>query len=116
MKYHYIDTAIIRKNMLEDEDMIRQFVDMFLEIGQNDFEILRRYVEEQKIDDIGTQAHHIKPTLHYLGAYEGSLLLENLEHLAKQTTAFDDILAAFRHIEKHFGEILIELKHYRSTL
>ena len=114
--YTIINPAFIQSNMMNNTAVIKQMISMFLGQGMEDFRALKEMVENKDLSGIKSKAHHIKPTMEYIGASNLRLQFQELENLASTDTAYNDLKDHFTTMEKDFLEAMKELKHYASTL
>ncbi len=116
MKYHFINPDLIHKTMLNDTNMVRQFVDMYISQCPADFQKLIESVEKEHFRNVADAAHHIKPTMEYIGATALRIDFQELENLARQEEVFTDIREKFEYIQAKFRELMEELRVFREEL
>lgn len=116
MKYQIIKPEVIYSSMMENSDMVRQFVEMYLFQSPLDFERLAETVAQNDIKSIEGAAHHIKPTMEYIGATALRSDFQELEDLARQQRDFTLISEKFDSITIKFNELLVELKRFLEEI
>ena len=116
MTYIYIQPAVIDKSMMNNKDLIRQFVDMYIVQCPIDFDKLSESVRSYDCQDIADLAHHMKPTMEYVGATELRVNFEELEALAKNTDNETVIHEKFVALRLKFQTFIQELIHYRGSI
>lgn len=114
MEYKIIDPEIIRKSLMHNDDMIKQFIDLYLIQCPVDFQALTVNIEKQDPQTIGSAAHHIKPTMAYIGALELKQNFQELEKLGYQNASMDEILLKYEEIKPKFELMLEELKIFNT--
>ncbi|UIR56636.1 Hpt domain-containing protein [Sphingobacterium sp. SRCM116780] len=114
--YKHIKSAIIEQNMFSNSDMIKQFVGLYCTQTPLDFEKLEKAVLQQDYKGIGDAAHHIKPTMEYIGASHLRDHLQKIELLAKEMNDINSIQIEFLSLKPQFEELYTELEHYEKSL
>lgn len=102
--------------MLGDDQMIKTFVGMYLTHCRNDFANLSQAIDQQDIPEIGSKAHHMKPTMAYIGAKELHVQFQEIESEARRGTDYTIILPLFQALEKNFNVVMQELERFYSSL
>ncbi|PVH26426.1 Hpt domain-containing protein [Sphingobacterium corticibacter] len=115
-KYLYIQPDLIKNNMFGDDQMIKTFIGMYLTHCQTDFNNLSQAVEQQDLAEISSKAHHMKPTMAYIGAKELHVQFQVLETAARRGTDLALILPLFHDLKKQFNHVMMELDHFYSSL
>ncbi|HAE68889.1 MULTISPECIES: Hpt domain-containing protein [Sphingobacterium] len=113
---NHIDIELINQNMFDNQDLIKQFVSMYLIQTPVDFDKLREAVAEGDLQKIGDTAHHIKPTMDYIGAFHLKEKFEELETNSKNEASLDSLRATFGVIDIEMKELLFELEQYEKTI
>lgn len=106
----------IKKSMMNDDDMILQFVELYLIQCPIDLEKLNKSIKSQNLEAISSAAHHIKPTMEYIGAKNLKKDFQKLELLGSSEGSFEDILKKYQEIESKFNLMLEELKTFKHNL
>lgn len=89
---------------------------LYLSQGLEDFAQLTHAIEQQNREEIHRMAHHIKPTMTYIGALTLTEKLQLLERLAIDESPFADIYQLFEQIKIDFNQAIAELTDYQRTL
>ena len=116
MNYKIINPEFIMSNMMNNVDVVKQMIGMFLGQGKEDFQELKQAIGKEDDTEIKSKAHHIKPTMEYIGASNIRLQFQELESQAEAKAAFSDIQQIFTKLEKDFTLAMEELEDYASTL
>lgn len=116
MNYKIINPEFILANMMNNVDVVKQMIGMFLGQGQEDFQELKQAIGKEDYAEIKSKAHHIKPTMEYIGASNIRLQFQDLESQAAANVAFADIQQVFTKLEQDFTLAMEELEDYASTL
>lgn len=114
--YKVINPDTIKASMLNNDDIIKQFIALYLQQTPIDFDNLKDAVNSNNMDGITQYAHHIKPTMEYIGATELRENLQFLEDLAKSKAPIEDIQKTFNIIYAKYETLLDELNVYLNTL
>ena len=101
---------------MNNTEIIKQMIPMYLGQGVEDFNALESAIEDENHEDIKSKAHHIKPTMQYLGATDLRMKFQRLEDDAANKTPISAIKDLFEEIKKDFELAMIELRNYQSTL
>ena len=110
MKYKIINPESIQQSMMGNTEMIKQFVQMYLSQTPADFEALSLAVNNKNHQAIKDAAHHIKPTMEYIGASQLRADFQELENLGKDLACVDLIVEKFGALKPKFDLMLEELK------
>lgn len=114
--YQIIDVDALEESMMNNKEIIKQMIPMYLGQGVQDFNDLENAVEAQNHAEIKAKAHHIKPTMQYLGATELRLKFQELEDAGANQEPFNAIKDLFVDIKKDFELAMTELKTYQESL
>lgn len=114
--YRIINPETIKSSMMNNMDMVKQLISLYLTQGKDDFKNLEQVINEGSLSDIASKAHHIKPTMEYIGASDLRLAFQGLEKAARENTAMEDIKALYFTIKTDFDIAMSELEDYASTL
>lgn len=115
MEFKIINPSVIRKSMMDNDEMITQFIELYLFQSPLDFEDLTIAMDNKNPKSIGTAAHHIKPTMEYIGASELRNDFQELEKLGYQEGKIDDIQEKYLDIKIKFELMLKELSLFLDT-
>lgn len=110
MNYQIINWDTISESMMGNEEMIKQFVQMYLVQSPVDFEALERAVSNKDMIAIKDKAHHIKPTMQYVGAISLQQDFQLLENMAKEGKDIREIEGLLERIKPKFELLLEELR------
>lgn len=110
MTFQIISLDIINKSMMGNSDLIKQLVDMYITQSPIDFETLREAIQTGDKVLIRERAHHIKPTMQYIGASNLQDEFQKIETLAKEDAPLAEIEELFNQINPSFQLMLLELK------
>lgn len=116
MTYTIIKPERIYSSMMNDRQMAKQFVAMYLQQGRDDFEQLATSVARLNLLDIKNAAHHIKPTMAYVGADSLQASLHELETLATMEYNVSAITERFDEIKVAFGQLMNELEDFWNQI
>lgn len=116
MTYEIIQPQVIISSMMNDKEMIKQFVDMYLTQSPDDFQKLESSVAASDHANVRNHAHHIKPTMAYIGANSLHQGFQELENLARERSEFSDIQYKFEKIKQDFEKMLDELRLFAQNL
>lgn len=110
MNYSVINIDSINKSMMGNSDMIKQFVMLYLTQTPIDFKALEDSIASGDFKLISNAAHHIKPTMEYIGASELSVQFQEIETLGKENASIEIIREKFRAIKPKFDLMIEELQ------
>ncbi|MDQ1151610.1 Hpt domain-containing protein [Sphingobacterium zeae] len=113
---NHLDIELISLNMFDNQELIKQFVSMYLIQTPVDLDKLRQALAEGNLQKIGDAAHHIKPTMDYIGAFHLKEKFEELENHAKNKESLEILRATFGIIDIEMKELLFELEQYEKTI
>jgi HPt (histidine-containing phosphotransfer) domain-containing protein len=116
MTYQLIKPEVIKSTMMDNAEMIKQFLELYLLQTPIDFENLALAVSNENKADIAQYAHHIKPTMEYIGASDMRANFQELETLAKSNAPMEKLEDTFTKIEGQFSLLMTELASYSERL
>ncbi|TJZ54819.1 Hpt domain-containing protein [Sphingobacterium olei] len=116
MTYQIIKPELVQSSMMNNTEMIKQFLGLYLHQLPVDFGNLTVAVLGKNKADIARYAHHIKPTMEYIGASEMRINFQELETLAKSNASMEELERIFNTIDVRFGTLMSELKSYLENL
>ncbi|NGF58091.1 Hpt domain-containing protein [Parapedobacter sp. SGR-10] len=116
MIYRHLNPDTIRKAMMDNDDMTRQFVDMYILQCPSDFQQLIENVNNGYLQGTADAAHHIKPTMEYVGATALRIAFQELEDLARRGEDNGMIRKKFEALQANFDELMKELQDFRERL
>ncbi|MFC3199256.1 Hpt domain-containing protein [Parapedobacter deserti] len=97
-------------------ELIREILELFIRQTPPDMERLAAYIQQGDWEKVYKQAHHIKPTLAYVGANEMREELQKIETLAKNELELDTVYGKFCELLPRLETLYDELKAYLKTL
>ncbi len=115
MIYSYIQPAVIEKSMMNNKELIRQFVDMYIVQCPVDFDKLAESIRSFDCQGIADLAHHMKPTMEYVGATKLRWDFQELESLANVGNKVK-IYEKFDRLNVKFEDFIQELIHYQGSI
>lgn len=110
--YTILNPDVIEANMMNNRDMIRQFISLYLTQTPLDFEALKIAVANSDHAEIANKAHHIKPTMEYVGASDLRKKFQELENYGKTKEDMEIIVHFFTKTEAFIQIFMQELKSY----
>jgi len=116
MIYCHLNPDTIRKAMMDNDDMVREFVDMYILQCPSDFQQLTESVQNGHLKGTADTAHHIKPTMEYVGATALRIAFQELEDLARRGEDNGLIRKKFEALQAKFDELMKELQAFRKKL
>lgn len=105
-----INIDVIYKSMMGNDEMVKQFVELYLSQTPIDFQALEDSVASGNPKAIADAAHHIKPTMEYIGASELRVLFQEIETLGKENASIELIRDKFNALKPQFNLMIEELK------
>ncbi|MBK1439440.1 Hpt domain-containing protein [Parapedobacter sp. ISTM3] len=96
--------------------LIKEILELFIKQTPPDIELLSSYIQQNDWEKVYRQAHHIKPTLAYVGANGMRQELQEIENLAKNRQGLDLIPEKFNALLPRLETLYQELKTYLETL
>lgn len=102
--------------MMGNPEMVRQFVAIYIQQSPIDFQALEQSLEKGNIKTIGDSAHHIKPTMEYIGASSLRLSFQELEDMSRTNVTLELIRQKFEEIKPQFQEMMEELEYFSFTI
>lgn len=115
-EFQFIKPELIRSNMLNNDEMVKNFVSMYLSQCGEDFEHLSQAIANQNRSEIASKAHHIKPTMEYIGATDVRMQFQHIENMAKGQQKISDIQNHFKKLETDFHTLMEELGTFYASL
>ncbi|MFE7088762.1 Hpt domain-containing protein [Sphingobacterium spiritivorum] len=114
--YNLIDPSLISSTMMDNSDIIREFITLYVAQTPVDEEALRTAIRNNNLNEIASKAHHIKPTMEYIGAFALKDRIITIESLAKEQADINLIKDEFAILEKQLQDLYQELQHYLNSL
>lgn len=116
MLYKLINPSIIQENLMNNRELTLQFVDLYRTQIPIDLQALKDVVALAAYSEIANKAHHIKPTMEYIGAHALREKLQQLEYAGRSKTEITHINTLFLEIEDDMALLLREVDDYYNTL
>ncbi len=110
MTFQIISLDILNQSMMGNSELIKQLIDMYIQQSPVDFETLREAIHAGDKVLIRERAHHIKPTMQYIGAQNLQDDFQKLETLAKEDAPLAEIEELFNQIQPSFELMMQELR------
>jgi len=99
-----------------EPSIMREMVHLFVTQTPFHLEQLAGFIENRDWENIRSMAHHIKPTLSYMGAENMRMILQEIEKMAEEKRDYDQIVADFIPLRQRFEVLFVELADYLATL
>lgn len=116
MNYSLINTQSIRDNMYGNTELLKQFVALYLEQTPIDITDIKHAFEIQDQHAIKTTAHHIKPTLKYIGAEHLFQIIDELEIAAQKPNNWETISTLINRALPQLQLMTDELQNFYFSL
>ena len=116
MNFEQADLAYLLDLSSGNTQLIREIVELFIKQTPADVELLANYIEQKDWENAYKQAHHIKPTLAYVGANHMRQELQEIENDAKLRQHTDDIAGKLATMLPRLEVLYGELKAYLETI
>jgi len=110
MSFKIINLETIHQSMMGNEELIKQLVDLYISQSPTDFKALEDAILSGDPSLIRERAHHIKPTMQYIGASGLLQDFQTLETIAKEGASIAEINDLFHQIKPDFLLMLDELQ------
>lgn len=101
---------------MDNKAIIKQFLGLYQTQIPLDFEDLRDAVLAEDHTEIASKAHHIKPTLGYIGASSLHTKFQELEHAGRNEDSIRTINHKFSLIEEEYNTLMDEINRYLETI
>ena len=116
MPYKLINPSVIQENLANNRELILQFVELYQIQIPIDLQALKEAVTSEVHIEIADKAHHIKPTMAYIGAHALREKLQQLESAGKNKAEIAHINILFSDIENEIIALIQEIEDYRNSL
>lgn len=117
MDFEEADLSYLTDLAAGDPSIIRELLTMFVDKTPKDVSKLAEYVSKKEWPGTASMAHHIKPTLAYVGAEDMRLEMQWLEDATKRTEIPEsEIVERFNLLKKRFAILVEELIAYLATI
>lgn len=114
--YTLIDPHVIQANLMQNSALITQFLQLYLVQIPVDLNALKEAIGSKDPVEISNKAHHIKPTMEYIGATSLRAELQELETAAKNGEDMQQLEKLFDILLPKFDTLLVEIKDYLQQL
>lgn len=114
MEFKIINPTVIQESMMHSDELIKQFIELYLFQCPLDFEVLTTSISQKNLKEIAAAAHHIKPTMEYIGASNLRVEFQELENLSNKGASIEEIEAHFLVLKPKFELMLVELAHFNT--
>lgn len=109
MTFQIINPETINQSMMGNADLIKELINLYIVQSPQDFNALEESIAMGNPALIRERAHHIKPTMQYIGAQDLLQDFQALENMAKNGTSLTEINLLFQKIKPKFSLMLHEL-------
>ncbi len=116
MNFEQADLAYLMDLSSGNTQLIREILELFIKQTPPDVELLSAYIKQEDWENAYKQAHHIKPTLAYVGANHMRTELQQIEDDAKHRRNIDTIAAKLDTMLPRLDILYGELNAYLKTL
>src|SRR5690606_24893346 len=113
MQYRLINPSFIQESLMNNKELISQFLDLYQEQIPIDLSALKEAVASASHIEIANKDHHIKPTMNYVGARTLREKLQQLEYAGKHGAEIPHMHTLFLDIENEISVLLQEIADYR---
>lgn len=114
--FKIINPSAISANLMDNKVIIKKVLALYQTQTPIDFEDLRNAILAQDHKEIASKAHHIKPTLGYIGATSLHSLFQELEYAGKNNESMQEIILKFSEIETEYNILMSEINNYLETI
>lgn len=116
MNFEQADMAYLMDLSGGNTQLIKEILQLFVKQTPPDMEVLSTYIQQEEWEKVYKQAHHIKPTLAYVGANGMREELQEIESLAKNRQDVDSIAGKFNALLPRLEALYGELNAYLRTI
>ena len=96
--------------------IVKQFLALYQTQIPIDFEELRKAVDAADHTEISSRAHHVKPTLGYIGATSLQAKFQEMEYAGKNKEDMASIILKFKILESEYELLMKEINQYLATI
>lgn len=115
MSFKIINLDTIYQSMMDNAELVKQLVDLYISQSPIDFKALEDAIILGEFSLIRERAHHIKPTMQYIGANGLLQDFQMLENKAKEGVSLQEINALFSKIKPDFMLMMDELREVSNN-
>lgn len=116
IKFEQADLAYLMDLSSGNTQLIREILELFIKQTPPDVELLATYIKQEDWENAYRQAHHIKPTLAYVGANQMRQELQEIEDDARHRQHVDGIAAKLSSMLPRLDVLYGELNAYLRTI
>lgn len=116
MNFEQANMAYLIELSSGNTQLIREILELFIKQTPPDMELLSTFIQEENWEKVYKQAHHIKPTLAYVGANELRQELQEIENSAKNRQHLHTVAANFAAMLPRLEALYGELNAYLKTI
>ncbi len=116
MKFEQANMDYLEDLSNGNPQLIREIIQLFIKQTPEDMELLSTYIKQGEWEKAYRQAHHIKPTLAYVGANQMRQELQEIESLAKNRQDLHSLRDRFDKLTPRFNTLYKELETYLATV
>lgn len=96
--------------------IIREILELFIKQTPEDVKLLAAYIEQAHWEKVYQQAHHIKPTMSYVGAEAIRAEIQEIEDWAKNRNKLDKLPEKFHALQSRLDTLYRELNGYLESI
>ena len=111
-----IDLSYLKSVTGGDNDVIIEMIDLIMDETPVHLQRISDYHEKEKWEQLGAEAHKIKPMLLYVGLTDLKEMAQELEQNGKKVENLDKIPSLIKNLEQGFNAIQDELKEHKKLL
>ena len=116
MNFEQANLAYLMDLSSGNTQLIREILELFIKQTPPDMELLATYIEQHDWENAYKQAHHIKPTLAYVGANQMRAELQEIEDAAKHRQDTEHLAGKLAAMRPRLNVLYGELKAYLETI
>jgi len=116
MSFKYANMDYLQDLAGGNTQLIKEIIQLFVQQTPPDMALLVSHIDQEDWEQAYKQAHHIKPTLAYVGANGMRSELQEIETLAKNQQELNSIPARLEALNQKLEILYEELKAYLQTL
>ena len=111
-----IDLTYLEDITSGESEIMIEMIDLMLDETPKHFENLRKALEEENWDSVGSEAHKLKPMFLYVGLTELNEIAQKLEFCGKKEENLEEIPELIEHLEEGFEDVVVQLKEKKTEL
>ncbi|PPK99225.1 Hpt domain-containing protein [Parapedobacter indicus] len=116
INFEFANMAYLEDLSGGNTQLIKEILQLFIKQTPPDMELLASHIHQEDWEKVYKQAHHIKPTLAYVGANGMRAELQEIESLAKNRQDLNQITAKFDALAPKLEILYGELNVYLQTI